>query len=109
MGGFHSVAISEYGIIFTWRYNQYRQLGLGDNKHGCIPTEVQAASHPILPGFPFSLRKLIEFELFSDLTIFGKPTPLHHLCEMLQAPPLLMGLLQNSLSKPIHSLQMPLK
>jgi alpha-tubulin suppressor-like RCC1 family protein len=74
MGGFHSVAISEYGKIFTWGYNQYRQLGLGDSKHRYIPTEVQAAFHPILPEFPFSLGKLLEFEEFSDLTIFGNNT-----------------------------------
>ena len=41
-GGYHTVALTKEGKVFTWGYNYNGQLGHGDRQERHIPTKVES-------------------------------------------------------------------
>ena len=41
-GGYHSVALSQQGLVFTWGSGEYGKLGHKDQKDRTVPTIVDA-------------------------------------------------------------------
>jgi len=41
-GGYHTVALTKEGNVFTWGNNEYGQLGHGDREDKHIPTKVES-------------------------------------------------------------------
>jgi len=47
-GGFHSAAISDSGLLFTWGGGEHGQLGIGDKTNRHVPSLVESLKNEIL-------------------------------------------------------------